>query len=1157
MSEKGPVIAVAERLPSGTVTEFDAGEGEIVNEDVQPRKDLIPQSTNPENPAPLVPYVEVTPIILAPGTELPGSKPGTDVVPYVPKSDPDPKPTSNPTRLTFTTVDQTVDARHAALDEADRRLDRELNDGDRGRFKRIKDLVWKGNIAKDYYRQKYAVEAERRIRETGDIYIHEEGDAGVRRSAQLATVERFQSEYEETLHDLAGERRNDIKDPELADAIKALIRRNVSPNPGEEPLSDDNLREECTRILDIYAEANQGENQGVLGEGAVRVNNMVELAQAVKGAVEHGESLAAVLDNMRFVTGEARSGVRTDNRLNMLDRTVENLTKSRIGLLVGPETITAATTLTYSALKWSGNTLAGAALKTIAPFVGAGVLAGIRENMRVKNERAQNSREAAQGKDTPGKAREKMGLYDMPTATSLAEQLERLTYGSEADLSSEAAVRAALDALGSVEVRIQIADEEDTNLSKSSATTSIESERFALDVARAQAKVALNAHLDPATRRALGLDEHAPLAELLRGPAALAVERIRGNMSTQDEVFQKHKALRVAGAAAIGAGGGVVVGGIVQEVWAMASGTRTGLVEQIWNADNRATNGVEHQTMANSIANNLFGSGDMIHHGPEAYVDLPLGELGHGTISGDLAIDQNPDGTFNLKGHGGNVLAENIAVQPDGSLAPETIEALKHTEGIDFQDHSTTVELPTQDVHKEVSFNEYMEAHRSETTAVTRDSWLDNNTPAPLFDKNEQGLHLGGINGTGLTGDGGYQFDITTMTADGSRHASESVEWQQAAAAGELKLALSASENTQNQVFMIDIGPDGKPTIPPNTPAAQLFSEQNGKAVFNGKYAEVVHVGGVDANGVTHMRPLATHVGNNSALSGVFGIDQQVTPKEFKPDYQITSLGYDTPAVTDVPPIIPIIPRRSMEPARKSPNETSPPEAVPPVLSEGADINKPKPIVPPVELQPKPAPAELGGRKADVALPPAAARYGLERARNRERVLPRSRRPALGTGRRALPRATAENTVTSSPAPEVYRGRGLGREILGPEGAAPRAVESGPSRTPESSRPASAPGNGTSRPRAAAPKRQKGGLSPEDTERYANRLGAQLNSGGMPIRGARAQATYHFGESGYSIEGSEAEGYRVIVNDQGREYAQKSRDEKTALRKARRNSTAQ
>ena len=66
-----------------------------------------------------------------------------------------------PTRIDVAFVDQSVDARHAARDEADRRLTEELNAGNK--VSKFFKGIWKGNVAKDYYRLKYTREAEAHI----------------------------------------------------------------------------------------------------------------------------------------------------------------------------------------------------------------------------------------------------------------------------------------------------------------------------------------------------------------------------------------------------------------------------------------------------------------------------------------------------------------------------------------------------------------------------------------------------------------------------------------------------------------------------------------------------------------------------------------------------------------------------------------------------------------------------------------------------------------------------------------------------------------------------------------------------------------------------------------------------------------------------------
>jgi hypothetical protein len=199
---------------------------------------------------------------------------------------------------------------------------------------------------------------------------------------------------------------------------------------------------------------------------------------------------------------------------------------------------------------------------------------------------------------------------------------------------------------------------------------------------------------------------------------------------------------------------------------------------------------------------------------------------------------------------------------------------------------------------------------------VSRDLWYDNNTPAPIFDRNELGLQWGG--NVGIGPDGGYALNVSGMTPEGSFTGDQSANWATEAQEGVLKLAISGSVDSQGSVLVVDIRPDGTVDIPADSPAAHFFANENGRAVFNGGYAEVVQMTGVDAQGVEHIRPLATLVGGD-AVSTVPDVITTHTP-EVHHEYSITTAGYDSvetsSSFTEMAPVIPVISRRSMESPR-------------------------------------------------------------------------------------------------------------------------------------------------------------------------------------------------------------------------------------------------
>lgn len=851
--------------------------------------------------------------------------------------------------LSLVIVDQTQDARDFARDAADKRLTEELNEG--GRVKRFIKGIWKGNIARDYYRQSYIQEAQKSIADNQDVLTHTSTPAERRADAIATTIDRFRADNDDLIHEAAGEKRNELEgDSDIAQGLKSIIRRYANGN-----LDDATLSEEGKRAIKAYGEANGTEK---FGEGLVQISNILEIAKAVKGKVEHGESLDNVVNGMKIVAGEARTGARSEAKYDRVDKVIDKIEKSKLRFI--PKGAVVAGVTIASSLARIGSTKAvNAAFMTVLPGLGAGFIAGIRERKRVKDERIQHSREMASGgqeiRDN-SKRREQMEKtrYKTERAVDLSASLlahhEAIYLDDserEAGDTKDGALQAALDALAAVQARNDMSDSKNIDLISYTDVASIGDERIQLDLARAQVKVALGQELDDATRTRLGLETGTSLNELIASRADAFVD-INEDISTKDQAFRKlrwRRALKVGAAT----GATAIIGGVIaQEAIASLSDTRTGFVEQAWGAQNVPVDGVDHQTVLHGLINGDQGTSTIDHHAASGdYTANTLADHSSLSVSNETNFVNNGNGTFNLVGPTGEITAENVPINPDGSMPQSSIDLLR-SHGMTVEDSSYTIDLVGSET-KTGGLAEYMEQYKGDTTHVTRDLWYDNDTTE--YDKNELGLWRGGTNNNGINPDGGIQFTTSPMTEDGSYNGDQSAHWKELAESGQLKVAISASVETQTQVFMVDIAPDGTINIPPDSPASAFFQEHdvevplrgedgkyllddNGNVVtemqkqvdFTGQYMEVAQMTGADAEGVEHIRPLATLVGNSEAANMVTTQEIPTHTPEPHFEYKITGAGYDTTtetsAFTEMAPVTPIASRRAMETLK--PIETTP-----------------------------------------------------------------------------------------------------------------------------------------------------------------------------------------------------------------------------------------
>ena len=786
--------------------------------------------------------------------------------------DPNDKP------LTIAVVDQTHDVEAAAKDYAEARL-REESEAAReaGRIKGFLHRIWRGEngIATKYFFNKYVEEAKHRAEEEGLTVLYTDS-VELRNAAMGATIARFTSEYDESIHEVAGERRQELaEDSPFGLAVKKLIENYVEGDSKD--WSEEAFREAQSRIvrqLDQY-----GDGDDLIGEGKVRIDNIWQIAQAVKESVNHGESLDNVLQGMKIYTGESRSGVRTEAHQSKIDKTIERLQKSKIGSLVGPETISLGAAIATGIFRVGRGSLARAAGVTGVPGLLGGVFAGMRENKRLKEERAIHAREVAQGQEFEDKGRRaeiEKTRYETVAAKELIGSLEEFI--DKEDLSPEE-LQQCYESIVNATSRIYASDKSQADFISYSSVTEVELERFELDVAIARAKVKLEGRLGDlpeALVADLGIDKDGTVDDAIYKSTDVLYS-LMDDRSKKDEAFKKLKRRRVAIAAATGAVTGFAIGLASQEALAFFDSGYDGLLENVLTGEG----GGDRQTLLAGIFHGEgygYNTETIVSAGDYTSYDVG-GSQGSINLPDNYQLTYNPDGTTNIIDPNGNVFAENISFEADGSLSQASQELLQE-KGAIVEDFSAVVSSQ-ESIVQDLSVDEYLGHHQSELTNITRDFWYDNDT-ASVFDNNELGLQWGSQGD-----DGSIRLSISNMTDYGSYHGFDSASWSNEAQGGTLKFAVSASIDSQDRVFMVDIAPDGSIDIPSDSPAANLFSvDKYGQVEFNGAYGEVVAIQDVDTDGITHVAPLATMEGNNS-VSTISTTVEVLTDKNV-PKFQIT-----------------------------------------------------------------------------------------------------------------------------------------------------------------------------------------------------------------------------------------------------------------------------
>ncbi len=848
--------------------------------------------------------------------EVPPSEAPTEVIDVPPATEAQAQPTDNVPPLTtnethapekpeikldlhLAGIDDHI--RERSLEVAEKRLQEEALEG--GRIKRFARQIWKGTYAHEYYREKYAQEAQAEMRQDGGNQFAPEGsDRRAHQRATAALIDRLiASEQNPDVELGQGERVERMGETEGETALQDGMRRIIG-RYAEGHIDAEALHEARTRLLDQLHE----QYPDLIDGARVVADNLIGVAEQAKALVEHGRSIEDITNAINFYHDQARAGVRTETQHNAVDRIIGRLQGTRIGAMVNETTLALGVSIAVSTSKVFSMRAAGAAASAIAPGIVAGGFAGLRENMRFKQERAQHMRERAQGAsfEEGSERREKMdgAVYEAKSATSLADSLSVNPEDITPHRASE-----LLQQLAEIKARQQISDTHNVDLISFSSLENVDPERTSLDLAAATAMANLRRWIssagDAERSQVLGSNDLDTALSLQKEAAAITLsEEMRG----VDKTFKNMKRAAVGKAVAKGVITGLTFGIAAQEVAATATDGKQGVLESLWKNDKPNPN--SHQTFLRG----LFREETVAKYGTDEALASPSHYErtdGHNTV-------KLPEG-FRLKHHGdegmmsldyGNETIVSDLHMTDEGFTPESEKALREL-GILSDDHlSRPIEHTTRSMET-TSAEQYFKQHRQGSAHVERTLWYDNDTPAPVFDKNELRLWWGGQNG--LTEGGNYQFNVSQMTPDGSYHTPGSVNAREQIREGNMRILLSANEQTQTHPFSYKIDANGNVQIPKDSVAGRsLFSNEDGRAVFRGRYAEVAQVVG-NQDGRTQVKLLATYEGE-----GVDSMQHEVTKTSIT-HRRVTEIHIPKVRVpVDAPPVIPVTWRKEMEPAK-------------------------------------------------------------------------------------------------------------------------------------------------------------------------------------------------------------------------------------------------
>lgn len=784
-----------------------------------------------------------------------------------------------------------------AIDAADAHLSSETSQhGLKGFAKRI----WKGNLARDIIRQRKIQQGRRQIIESENIYAASGGEMADHIKATADVVERFTSEYD-LVHRQAGETNEAMEASEHGQALLTQLKQLIVEFAHNPAMGNDALEEAKNRVLHEYGRRVHGNDRN---RGLMYADNILEVAAQARFAAQHELARERIEAALSGHIGEARMGVRTKARLETVDKGLDFLHSHGL-TFVNEGTLGVGLAVGMTIAKVTSRSALSAAAKMAIPGIGGGLIAGLREHLRVGQERTLHMRQMAEGGEMPAEdahRRERMeqNRYETISATELSEQLE-----SVGDLLENDDVLAAIAVINAAEIRTGISDQRSLDLISYSSKTSVEGERFALDLSLSQAKVLLNRKLGSLSDEelsSLGLTARDGTA-VLAGQAAELTESLFGDITEKDKAFKKLRRQRTLKMAAVGAVAGVSLGLLFQELHSLADGGMRGVTEGP---------GGDRQSLLAAIFRHGHHPGANTDDFHNEYVNnLHDHHSGLSLPPGYHLVQEKPGGDWDLVNDKGETIYNHFRWDSQGKPAAAVRDYL-HAEGWNLQEHHigyTTHHLETSHVTR--SPQEYLRAHPHDFIRAHRQLWYDNNTPG-VFDQNELKLDWG-AGGVGIDSHGNYVLNVSSMLPDGSFHEGLSTNAQQLVHEGKMAIALSMSHDTQQFVHLVHLNAHGDAVINSHSALGRsLFENQNGHAHFIGGYAEAAQLMGKTPDGGESIRMLATVVGDNHPHQ-LIDVTHHMSAPVHKEHFITSLIPPEHNPPVEVPPVIPIYSRKGLE----------------------------------------------------------------------------------------------------------------------------------------------------------------------------------------------------------------------------------------------------
>lgn len=820
----------------------------------------------------------------------------------------------------------------------------------------------------------------------------------------LATEEQNITEAGEARLKLEGESRTLV-----VDFLKLFISEDQKD--ASKSAFDEKKVDLISKLAEKYPEVI--EQQNIIAENLWRTIEQARLA------ISHAEGLANVdYDNFDVYIARAKAGVRTEADLNRLDKLTGKIMGMRSIGWIDQVALSTAIATFYTLTTGAGQSAARGLGRSLG-FLGggaavSGAIAGFRENYRAKTDREWHAREMAQGREINENDQKRRELneyvYRSEKAVPIASGLEAFTKKLDQEQLSETETQLFIDQLVDLEARLSLSNTQKIDLISFGNVKQVETERTRLEIARAQAKVALR-------RRELLPDQ-----DTLTSAIQARKEILAGDTAKVDRSFNKYKNKRVRRAVGKAVGFSLVTAVAGQEINAAFDENTNNLIETLQGKQ------AENTTLLGGLAERIRGpiSSNSVEtiiatqtatelSSPYQEVEVPQGA--------ELIPNGENNYIFRFNDQEINLQLEN------GELTPASLTALRQ-EGFQID----TQNLGLIDTGETLT--------NFESKIVNDIKWLGNGTVKP--DGNELRGYLGGTDGNIAT----FEYKPSGLSHDGAGFAIDPLEHV---------------GNSDSPLLLIARDRAGRSlSIPFKLEGDRLIVEADlntelGRALFNpdgSLAATYTHVGLQEASGdiislATAVNSQGVDLPDSILVAGMpeerFGFKhiinafQETVPSS--PDFsQIVPpgpgiappLGYDVMQKTAEPGAgfkPPSSPEQGNSPSEE---ETPPAETTENNVDQEPDSTQEPPANPTTEVSPSQAdqpPAERRRLKIKSGLATALAQLRAN-STSRSEQTPTQPRPALPESPVSTEAEATHSSVETNPNPEAINS--LVREKLKP-----------------------------------------------------------------------------------------------------------------------------